>query len=318
MRTLTRTLRAAALALPLAFALACGDDTVVDPVFGSGCTAGTLASGDTILGRFTPSSCWMEMDWWSWEAAPYIAYDVKVTQGHAYMIRLDSLPDPDYEDFDAVLALYTQNDDGSTIPLAASDDEAGAHNSVLWFVAPVSGTFKLRASSYWYGGTGNYRLIMHECPVLATLDTAGTYNLTLGASPCVVPNAGGSAADTSRYSFVRLNAVAGEGVNLTLTTVAFPPVWELFAPGFDYSENIYSESVSGTAKGTGTSINRTLGDVGGQVTIAVGATTVDSAGGAFTLALTRTPPAAPPALARSWSIAGLSTMALKERPAKQH
>lgn len=314
MRHLTNSLRALALALPLAFVVACADDTVSDPVFGSGCTAGTLSPGDTVLGQFTPSSCWMEFDWWSTEAAPYVAYDVKLTEGHAYMIRLDSLPDPDYNDFDAVLALYAQNADGSTIPLAASDDDAGFHNSVIWFVAPVSGTFKLRASSYWYGGTGNYRLIMHECPVLATLDTAGTYNLTLGASPCVVPMAGGNGADTSAYSFVRLDAAAGEGISATLTTAVFPPVWAMFGPGFDIYANIYGDSQADASKGSGSVNAFTMGEVGGQVTIAVGATTVDSVGGAFSLALVRTPATAPPAFARAWSIPGLSSMAIKPRP----
>ena len=317
MRTLTLSLRALALALPLVFVISCGEDTVTDPVFGAGCTKGTLASGDTVLGQLTPSSCQMEMDWWSWEAAPYAAYDVKVTEGHAYMVRLDSLPDPDYANFDATLSLYTQNADGSTIPLAFSDDEAGNHNSVLWFVAPVSGTFKLRAASYWYGGMGKYRLIMHECPVLATLDTAGTYNLTLATSPCVVPHAGGSTADTSRYSFVKFAVGALDSVSATITTATFPPVWEMFGPGFDNYENIYNESRHDAAKGSGSALGFTMGEVGGQISMAIGGTTVDSTTGAFSIQLTHLFAAAPPAMARPWSLAGLGSMTRQPTPHKK-
>jgi hypothetical protein len=298
--------------------ISCGEDTVVDPLFGDGCTKGSISPGDTILGQLTPSSCFMEFDFYSFEHAPYEAFDVKLTAGHAYMFRLDSLPDTTYADFDARLTLWTKNEDGSSIPLAAADDEAGNRNSVMWFVAPVSGSFKLVASSYWYGGLGNYRLIMHECPVIATLDTAGTYTLEAGLSYCTVPRAGGSTADTSRYSFVRLSAAAGDSISATISTAAFPLVWEMFGTGFDYAANIYDDSRSDGAKGTGTSDGFTLGEVGGQITIALGATTADSAdGGVFTLQLGRVPASAPPALARIWSINELGSMAVKPRPAKQ-
>ena len=317
MRTLRTTLSALALVLPLVL-LACGDDTTTSPIFGAGCSKGTLSPGDTVLGRFTETSCQMEFDFWSYEHAPYEAYDVHLTKGHAYMIRLDSLPDATYDHFDSRLTLWGKNADGSSIPLAASDDEAGFHNSVLWFVAPVGGTFKLVASSYWYGGLGNFRLIMHECPVLGTLDTAGVYNFALTASPCVVPRAGATGADTSAYSFVSLQAEAGEGVSTTVTTSAFPAISELFGPGFDIFANIYSDSRSDIAKGSGVANAFTLANTGGQLTLAVGATTVDSTAGAFTITLGRTPPAAPPASAGTWSLQRLSSMTMKPHDPKSH
>src|SRR5258705_9420192 len=127
----------------------------------------------------------------------------------------------------------------------------------------------------------------------------------------MVPQSGENSADTSRYSFVKLSATAGEGVTATLTSVAFPPVWEMFGPGFDVFANIYGDSRSDQAHGSGTVNSFTLGEVGGQVTIAVGATTVDSAGGAFTILLGRTPAPAPPAMARTWSLDQLGSMARK-------
>ena len=319
MTTLRHALRALAFGLPLAIVAACGSDTVTSPIFGSGCSKGTLAPGDTVLGSFTPASCQMEFDFWSYEHAPYQAYDVHLTKGHAYMIRLDSLPDTTYNGFDARLTLWTELGNGTSVPLAVSDDDAGFHNSVMWFVAPVGGTFKLVASSYWYGGLGAFRLTMNECPVLGVLDTAGTYNFTLGPSPCISPRAAASNADTAAYSFVSIPAVAGEGISATVTTSAFPPVWEMFGPGFDVFANIYSETQDDYTRGTGNSTSFTMGSVGGQVTLAVGATTVDSTAGAFTITLGRTPPAAPPAPGSAWSLSKVAQMTMRPKPApKSH
>lgn len=316
MSTTRIALRALFFAVPLMILGACGSDNITSPIFGAGCNKGTLSPGDTILGSFTPTSCQMEFDFWSNEHAPYVAYDVHLTKGHAYLIKLDSLPDATYNDFDARLTLWTTNANGSSIPLAVSDDDAGFHNSEIWFVAPVSGTFKLVASSYWYGGLGAFRLAMNECPVLGVLDTVGTYNFTLATSPCIASRAGGNNADTSRYSFLSLNATAGEGVTTTVTTAAFPPVFEMFGPGFDVFSNIYAGSRSAATKGSGNSNSFTMGATGGQVTIAIGGTTVDSTTGAFTITLGRVPaPVAPPG-AGPWSIARLPLMARKPAPPK--
>lgn len=312
---ISRIARATMAATALFLLASCGEDTIVSPVFGSECQAGSLAPGDTVLGQFTPSSCFMDFDFWSYEHAPFVGYSVHLTQGHAYMIRLDSLPDTTYNFFDSRLTLWTKNADGSSIPLALSDDDAGFHNSVLWFVAPVSGTFELVAASYWYGGLGNYRLTMNECPVLGALDTAGTYNFTLGPSPCVSPNAGDNNVDTAAYSFLTLQADAGEGIDASVTTSAFPPVWAAFGPGFDVFSNVYQDSRADYNKGSGNDVSFTMGNVGGQVTLAVGATTVDSTAGAFSITLGRTPPAAPPAPGSKWSLAKVAQMTMRPKPA---
>ena len=300
----------------VALLLACGSDTITSPIFGAGCQAGTLRPGDTITVRFTTTSCFMEFDFWSYGHAPYVGYSVHLTQGHAYMIRFDSIPNPIGSDMDARLTLWTQNADGSSIPLAASDDDAGALNSALWFVAPATGTYQLVASGYWYGALGDYRLTMNECPVLGVLDTAGTYNFTLGASSCVRPKAANSTADTSAYSFLSFMAAPGEAVSAKVSSAAFPPVWEMFGPGFDTYANIYNDTYWGKTKGTGNTTAFTLGATGGLITLAVGATTVDSTSGAFSVQLVRTPAPAPPAGAGPWSVQRLPLMARKAPPAK--
>lgn len=304
----------------IALLVACGSDTVTSPDFGTTCQKGTLQPGDTNVVEFTKASCFMEFDFWSYGHAPYVSYTVHLAQGHAYMIRLDSIPNTvdTTGDMDARLTLWTTNADGSSIPLAASDDDAGTLNSVLWFVAPTTGTFQLVASSYWYGGLGDYRLTMNECPVLGVLDTVGTYNYTLASSPCILPRAGNSTADTSRYSMLSLVANPGDSISIQVTSAAFPPVWDLFGPGFDTYSRIYSDTRWKSKKGSGTSTGFTLAQTGGLISIGIGGTTVDSTTGAFSVTLGRVAaPVAPPG-AGPWSIARLPLMTGKPAPTKVH
>ncbi|HEU4569910.1 MAG TPA: hypothetical protein VFS07_05005 [Gemmatimonadales bacterium] len=308
----------AGAALALALASAC--DTVTEPVFGAGCQQGTLHPGDTVIAAFTTASCQMELNIWSYSRTPYAGYAVHLTRGHAYMFRLDPIPDPADPSsrwVDALLALWGKNAEGNSVPLAMSDDDAGDRNSVLWFVAPVSGTFELVASSCWYDELGGYRLTMHECPVLGALDTAGTYTFTLAASPCIRPKAY-TTQDTAAYSFLTFPAAPGEAVNVSVDAAAFPPVWELSAPGFDTYAYVYDASRYSKTKGIGNTAGFTMGAVGGLVTLAVGATTVDSTSGTFSLTLTRTPSPAPPAGAAQWSVDQAPLMARKAPPLKTH
>lgn len=297
-----RTGRLTLAAIGLTLLAACG--TATEPVFGAGCQQGTLQPGDTVIGAFTPASCQMGFNLWSYTPTPYVAYAVRLTRGHAYMLRLDSIPDPAdpaSHAVDALLSLWGKNAEGTSIPLAMSDDEAGDHNSVLWFVAPATGTYEVVASSYWHTDLGGYRLTLQECPVLGVLDTAGTYGFTLGPSPCIRPKAFGP-ADTAAYSFVSFVAAPDEAVGTSVIAAEFPPAWELFGPGFDTYGNVYQDSRYSRTKGLGNTAGFTFGPVGGLVTLAIGATTVDSTGGAFFITLTRTPAPAPPAGAAPWSV----------------
>lgn len=296
---------------------ACGN-TPLAPAFGSGCLKGPLQAGDTLTGAFTSTSCVLDQDFWSGNTVPYETYDIQLTRGKAYHLYLQAIPDTanqGTDNVDARLTLWGRSPTGEPIPLASSDDEADGTNSELWFVAPAGGTFTVVASSYDFGEFGGYRLMMNECPVLGALDTAGTYQFALPPSPCWRHGAGNRSADTSAFAFVTLNAVPGELFKTSVTTGAFPPTWEEFGPGFDTYANLYNDSRNASARGSGSTASMTMGAVGGQVTIGVGATTVDSAGGAFTLTLTRTPPPAPPAPGSEWSLATAAQMTMGPRPA---
>lgn len=320
MRATHRAFRAAlGLALPMLFAASCANDSL-SPAFGARCSNGTLQPGDTLTGAFTASSCFLDNDFYSSDRVPYQSYAVQLRKGKAYAFYLHAVPDSAHgneDNVDSRLTLWTRNSAGSPIPLAVSDDEGDGTNSEIWFVSPVDGTFSIVASSYDFDELGGYELSLNECPVLGGLDTAGTYLFTLPASSCQLHSAAGRASDTSAIAFVTLNAQPGENIKTTVTTTNFPPVWQQGGPGFDMWANIYSESNYTTARGSGTTASFTLGEVGGQVAVAVGATTVDSAGGDFSITLARTPAApAPPVGARPWSIAGLQLSGVKPHLAK--
>lgn len=319
MRAPHRALRLAlALVLPTLVATSCGNDSLA-PGFGAGCSAGVLQAGDTLTGAFTTSSCFLDQDFYSGDRVPYQGYTVHLTKGKGYLVYLRAVPDTangNEDNVDARLTLWTRSASGNPIPLALSDDEADGRNSEIWFVSPVDGTFSLVASSYDFDELGGYQLSMNECPVLGGLDTAGTYQFSLPASACRLHEAGGHSSDTSAVAFVTLNAQPGENVKTTVTTANFPPVWSQGGPGFDTWSNIYQESNYATARGSGSTASFTMGEVGGPLTVAVGATTVDSVGGAFSITLQRTPPAAPPVGARPWSVAGLLSSGMRPHPAK--
>ena len=60
-----------------------------------------------------------------------------------------------------------------------------------------------------------------------------------------------------------------------------------------------------------------MGEVGGQISMAIGGTTVDSTTGAFSIQLTHLFAAAPPAMARPWSLEGLGSMTRQPTPHKK-
>jgi hypothetical protein len=305
----------------VALVAACGSDSVTSPTFGSECNVGSIAPGQTKTGVFNASSCTMSYDFWSGDRVPYESRTVSLTKGKAYLFYEAQVPDPAQDslnDVDAVLSLWGKNASGASVPLAVSDDDArgiDGHDSQIWFVAPESGTYQLVTASYWDAGWGGYRLEAHECPMLAKLDTAGTYNLTLPTSPChrIAPN--GTNSDTAGVAMITIPAVAGEGVSVVVTSTAFTPTFEMFGPGFDTYANIYGNTAWDSNAGTGSGVSFTMGEVDGTISLEIGSTTLDSLG-AFHVALVRTPPAAPPVGSAPWSVARLSLSGMKPHPAK--
>lgn len=313
---LTRAAIGTALLLAIA---ACGSDTIVTPTFGSACNVGSLATGQVKHSRFTPGSCLQTYNFWSEGRIPYESWTVQLTAGKGYMFYEAQEPDAandSLNDVDALLTLWGTNASGVSVPLAISDDDGDGidgHDSQIWFIAPVSGTFQLVAASYWGDEFGGYRIEAHECPVIATLDTAGTYDLTLPDSPCVRVSPNGNSTDTSKVAMIAIPAGPGDQVTTTISSSAFTPTWEMFGPGFDTYANIYDATQSDGNYGSGNSTSLSLAELGGTSTLAIGSTTVDSTG-AFSVAYDHVVASAPPPAARPWSIAALAGI-VKKQPA---
>ena len=283
-------------------AAACGSDSIVDPTFGSACNVGSIAAGQTITSSITPSSCQVTYHFYSGGRTPYEAYTVKLQQGKGYMFTMIQVADPAQDslnEVDPLLTLWGKNADGVSVPLAMSDDDArgiDGHDSQIYFIAPETGTYQLVAASYWEDEFGGYRLEARECPIVGTVDTAGTYDFALVESPCVRIAPGGAGADTTRFVFVSLHEDPWHSVGFTATSGDFTPTWEAFGPGLDTYANIYNETVWDHRSGSGVPGTLNLDGVGGQLTFAIGGTSAETTG-SFSLTVTRSAITVPPALA---------------------
>ncbi|HKS07672.1 MAG TPA: hypothetical protein VJR92_15325 [Gemmatimonadaceae bacterium] len=295
---ITRTMRFPIALAAVAVFASCGGDSTTQPTFGSGCSVGSLRSGETVEGELGAESCSIPYHFWSGNEVSYETYRVTLQEGKGYWFYMRQIPNGDGDnDLDALLTLYGRDESGATIPLAISDDDAGGidgHDSEIFFVAPRSGTFNLVAGSYDINDVGGYRLTMRECPVVATLDTAGTYeSLPFADSECVRH----SIAQTGVASKIVLMAIPSdefETLDLDVTSGDFSPRIEAGGPGFDTYDNIYDDNVYEVSSTTPATVSLVNGEVSGMVTLAVGASMFDPSG-TFDVVLGRTPAPGKPA-----------------------
>lgn len=306
------SLRLSALAIAaLALTTAC-DDTVLEPTYGEGCMVGTLTAGQTVSGSLTSSSCRVNYHFYSGNTSPYASWSVHLDAGKAYMFYMKQAPDASQEglnDVDPVLTLWGKDDQGRSVPLAVSDDDADGvdgHDSEFWFISPKSGDFVLVASSYDFSEFGGYQLSMQTCPVLGTLDTAGVYTFASRSSSCIRhghPDYDGE-GKVFAYSFLRVNADSFESISVSVDHESSSVVEEMGGPGFDTYANIWNDTDNDYNSGGTPGMSIGTGEFPGIVTIAV-ATELFDAAGAYTVTFDRATFTAPPT-ARTWN--GLPAM----------
>lgn len=288
---ITRVMRYSIAFAAAAIFASCGGDSVVQPTFGSGCSAGTLRTGETVGGELGAESCSVPYHFWSGNEVSYETYRVTLTEGKGYWFYMRQVPNGDGEnDLDALLTLYGRDESGASIPLAISDDNAGGidgHDSEIFFVAPRSGTFNLVAGSYDINDVGGYRLTMRECPVVATLDTAGTYeSLPFSDTECVRHSIAGTGV-AAKFVLLAIPSDEFETLDIDVTSGDFTPRIEAGGPGFDTYDNIYADNVYETSSTTPATVSLVNGEVSGIVTLAVGASMFDPSG-TFDVVLGRT------------------------------
>jgi hypothetical protein len=290
--------RFATLGVALLALTASCSDTTLEPGYGEGCLQGSLSAGQSVTGAFSAASCRTTYHTYSGNNSPYESWSVHLDAGKAYMFYMEQAPDPeqdDLDDVDPVLVLWGKDGQGRSVPLAASDDEGGGtggYNSEFWFIAPRSGDFTLVAASYDWEDFGGYRLSMQSCPVLGTMDTAGTYTFPGRSSSCIRHNHDDYNDFPLAYSFIRVNVDSFELVDVTFHHNASTPVYEMGGPLMDTYDNIYDESEYSYGYGDGSSGSVTTDEIGGIVTVAV-ATEDFNAAGDWDVTLSRSVVAAP-------------------------
>ena len=120
---ITRVMRYSIAFAAAAIVASCGGDSVVQPTFGSGCSAGSLRAGETVGGELGTESCSVPYHFWSGNEVSYETYRVTLTEGKGYWFYMRQVPNGDGEnDLDALLTLYGRDESGASIPLAISDE----------------------------------------------------------------------------------------------------------------------------------------------------------------------------------------------------
>lgn len=271
--TLRFRLLSAAVGTTVLLTSACVGDQVVNPLFGAGCDGGTLRRGTT-LGALNEDSCVLSYHPYTGDRSAYVSYGATLDAGKAYMLTLNTRPDParaGRDGLDPVLFVTGRNDAGVSALRAASDDDAGDLDSELFFIAPRTSHYRVIASSYLdpvdYEVLGGFALTFRECPVLALRPDTGTTAFDLRDSECRRSDVPVSTPHVTGFNFLRVKAAPYEEITISTTATDFTPVWHAFGPGmdtFDILDRGFWDNVEGSAART-----FTFGRDGGYLTIAV-------------------------------------------------
>lgn len=216
-------------------ALGCGNDPTSvananpDP---ASCLKGSISTGDVKSGALTSASCLRYDFAYSEDSTPYDAYSFKAEKGKGYMFLLERADG--VTNWDALLELATVNPaTGNEQLLALSDDEGGNGWSRMYFIAPVSGTFYIRASGYDLNDTASYKLTAKSCdsPIPEITGTLSASAQTLSSTDCVLeqPNFVNDSAHVKLFSvFIGPNETKTISVHSTDFSAGFQvygPAW---------------------------------------------------------------------------------------------
>jgi hypothetical protein len=221
-----------------AMALGCSNDST-SPVNANpdatACSKGSISPGDVKTGAIDASSCVRYDFAYSQDSTPFDSYSFRAEKGKGYMFLLENADDTAY--WDALLELATVNPTtGEEQLLAISDDEGGNNFSRMYFIAPVSGTFYLRAGAYDAGEFSSYKLTAKSCdsPIPQVTDTLAPSTQTLSASDCVLARPE-FVDDSSHVKLFSLQIGANETKTVTVTSNDFPPGFQIYGPAWGVS-----------------------------------------------------------------------------------
>lgn len=287
MRKLLSVLAVAALAA------GCSSDKAVVGVDPASCTKGSITTGDTKTGTLDASAC-PTYDWyWFEDSVHYASYNVTVEKGKAYLFSLASTA-ADSDTTSRALALVDHESvvgDSTDYYLAVQSPWRTASDPAeLYFVAPKSGTYSLRAFTGNISETLPYSLTAAACPT-KQLDITGAFSdsaATLGADDCTLHQA----YFTEHYngsnwvynpSHAALYTIYFDGHSrrtITVKSSDFAPGFMVEGPGFDaYCNTYYCSGNVRSNTSMADSVSTTLGMwMPGTYTITVGSVQANATG----------------------------------------
>jgi hypothetical protein len=251
---------------------------------GPSCSQGTIsANGATVSGAISITGNCDLWDDYVGEGAYVASYALAVTAGKLYSVTgTASAADGPLEN--TLVGLTAADTEGV---LAASWGNAFANNAgnnVLWFYAPMSGTYSLRAMDRDTTVKNMaYTMRVVTCPVVATVAPTDTDYVdsasSIATTGCKQEYTFFGSGDSTfvNYYLVQFNPRQVRYFNVQSS--AFTPGLEIGGPGFDSMWDVNSTGVADS----GNNVYASLGsDSGGTYTLDVGSTTYGGAG-AYTL-----------------------------------
>jgi hypothetical protein len=218
-------------------ALGCSDDPTSvanvnpDP---SSCGKGSISPGDVKTGTLSNTSCVHFDHVYLNDSTVFDSYSFKADKGKGYSFRLDRAEGAQLDPFMELVTVDPSTGDEAL--LAISDDEGQDGNSQFYFIAPVSGTFYIRASAYDREDLGGYRLIAKSCdsPIPEIMGTLTASTQTLSATDCVLAQPE-FAEDSSYVKLFSVHVGPNETKTITVTSTDFPPAFQIFGPAWGVS-----------------------------------------------------------------------------------
>lgn len=279
---------------------ACSIDTTgpvaLTPPGGPSCTQGTIsANGATVSGAISTTGDCELWDDFAGQAVYTASYDLAVTAGNIYSVTgTGSATEGPLEN--TLVGLTAADTEGV---LAASWGNAfgnNAGNNVLWFYAPTTGTYSLRAMDE-DSAVKNMAFTMRvvTCPVVATVAPSDTDYVDstsfIATTGCKQQYTYFASGDSTFVNYYLVQFSPGQTRYFNVQSSAFTPGWEIGGPDFDSMWDVNSTGIADFGNNAYAPFGS---DSGGTYTLAVGSTTYGGAG-AYTLRIL--PPSLTPARA---------------------
>jgi len=246
-----------------AMTLGCSSDSIgpanANPDAAS-CGKGSISAGDVKTGQITAASCVRYDFAYAQDTVPFDSYSFKADKGKGYMFLLENANLT--QSWDALLELVTVNPStGEEQLLSISDDEGGSGYSRMYFIAPVSGTFYIRAGGYSLSDLSSYTLTARSCdsPIPQVADTLAPSTQTLSASDCVLAHPYFS-DDSSHVKLFSLLIGPNETKTITVSSDAFQPGFQVWGPAWGVSCDYAYEGCGGgyASSGQGNTVSYTI------------------------------------------------------------